>query len=270
MRASIRLPARVGSRTVRATRGAMYPILFELPFLGWPISSFGAMMAIGFLVGYWIALPRMKEEGLEPEATANLLIYIMLGGVLGAKLYYATDFWLREGDPFFASLFSRGGLVFYGGLIGGALGGYIGCRTLGVPALPFANAAAISLAVGQAIGRIGCFLVGDDYGRATDLPWGVAFPEGLPPVHYPVHPTMLYETLWLVLVSGYLWLRRKHSRSVMGEYLVLNGIGRAVIEHWRLNARVALELSEAQWIGVGLVVFGAVLIARGRPVRTTA
>lgn len=243
----------------------MYPILFELPILGWPISSFGAMMAIGFLVGYWIALPRMREEGLDPEAAANLLIYIMLGGVLGAKLYYAVDFWWREGVPFFDSLFSRGGLVFYGGLIGGALGGYIGCRTLGVPVVPFANAAAISLAVGQAIGRIGCFLVGDDYGRATDLPWGVAFPQGLPPVDHPVHPTMLYETLWLMPVSAYLWWRRRRSRSLMGEYLVLNGIGRAVIEHWRLNARVALDLSEAQWIGVALVVFGAVLIVRGRP-----
>lgn len=248
----------------------MYPILFELPILGWPISSFGVMMAIGFLVGYWIALPRMKEEGLDPEAGANLLIYIMLGGVLGGKLYYATDFWWREGYPFWESLFSRGGLVFYGGLIGGYLGGYLGCRTLGVPALPFANAAAISLAVGQALGRIGCFLVGDDYGRATDLPWGVAFPEGLPPVDYPVHPTMLYETLWLTLASGYLWLRRKKSRSVMGEYLVLNGIGRAVIEHWRLNARVALELSEAQWIGIGLVVVGTILIARGRPARAAS
>jgi phosphatidylglycerol:prolipoprotein diacylglycerol transferase len=248
----------------------MYPILFHLPILGWPISSFGVMMAIGFLVGYWIAIPRMREEGLDPDHAANLLIYIMLGGVLGAKLYYATDFWWREGQPFLGSLFSRGGLVFYGGLIGGALGGYIGCRQLGVPAMPFANAAAISLAVGQAIGRIGCFLVGDDYGRATDLPWGVAFPEGLPPVSYPVHPTMLYEALWLSLVAGILWLRRKRSASVMGEYLVLNGIGRAVIEHWRLNARVALDLSEAQWIGVAIVVFGVVLIARGQPAHATA
>ena len=81
---------------------------------------------------------------------------------------------------------------------------------------------------------------------------------------------MLYETFWLVLVSGYLWLRRKQSRSLIGEYLVLNGIGRAVIEHWRLNARVALELSEAQWIGVALVAFGSVLILRGRPARSVA
>ena len=242
----------------------MYPVLFEIPFVGWPISSFGAMMALGFLAGYQIAMPRMREEGLDPDDAANLLMCIMFGGVFGAKLYYATDFWLREGIPFWQSMFSRGGLVFYGGLIGGALGGVVGCRIWQIPMIPFANASAISLAVGQAIGRVGCFLVGDDYGRATDLPWGVAFPNGLPPVDYPVHPTMLYETLWLSLVAGYLWIRRRKSPSLMGEYLILNGIGRAVIEHWRLNARVALDLSEAQWIGMALIFFGLVLWVRAR------
>jgi len=242
----------------------MYPILFHLPFVGWPISSFGVMMAIGFLLGYWIALPRLREEGIDPELGASFLVYVMVGGVLGAKLYYAIDFAWREGQPFFALLLSRGGLVFYGGLIGGTLGGLLACRNLGVAPWAFANVVAIPLAVGQAIGRIGCFLVGDDYGRATDLPWGVAFPEGLPPVHYPVHPTMLYETLWLGLVTAWLWRRRLRSPSVMGEYLVLNGIGRAVIEHWRLNARVALDLSEAQWIGMALVVVGTLLILSGR------
>lgn len=242
----------------------MYPILFHVPFLGWPISSFGVMMAIGFLAGYWIARPRMGEEGLDPDDAANLLIFIMVGGIVGAKLYYAIDFWWREGVPFWSSLFSRGGLVFYGGLLGGALGGIIGCRVMGIRTLAFANAIAISLAVGQAIGRIGCFLVGDDYGRATDLPWGVAFPEGLPPVDYPVHPTMLYETAWLTAVSTWLWWRRKRSPSLMGEYLLLNGLGRAVIEHWRLNARVALELSEAQWIGIAIMVLGAALLFHGR------
>jgi phosphatidylglycerol:prolipoprotein diacylglycerol transferase len=242
----------------------MYPELFTIPFLGWPISSFGAAMAVAFLVGYWISIPRMSEEGLDPEDAANMLIWIMLGGVLGAKLYYATDFSLRGETEFFASLFSRAGMVFYGGLIGGAAAGYAGCRFYKIAPAPFANASAISLAVGQAIGRIGCLLVGDDYGRATDLPWGIAFPNGLPPVDYPVHPTQIYESVWLFLVAAVLWRRRKKSPSLMGEYLILNGIGRTIIEYWRLNPRVALDLSEAQWIGVGLVIFGAVLLVRAR------
>ena len=246
----------------------MYPVLFTIPGLDWPISSFGAAMAVAFLIGYWIAIPRMREEGLDPEDGANLLMCIMFGGVFGAKLYYAISFYLIHGDPFWASMLSRGGLVFYGGFIGGGLAGYVGCRIWNVPAIPFANSAAISLAVGQAIGRIGCFLVGDDYGRASDLPWAVAFPNGLPPVHYPVHPTMLYETVWLTLVSIFLWIRRKRSPSLFGEFMILNGIGRAVIEHWRLNARVALDLSEAQWIGMGLVVFGVLLWVRARMTET--
>ena len=107
-------------------------------------------------------------------------------------------------------------------------------------------------------------MVGDDYGRATDLPWGIAFPNGLPPVDYPVHPTQIYESVWLFLVAAILWRRRKKSPSLMGEYLILNGLGRTIIEHWRLNPRVALDLSEAQWIGVALVVFGTFLIMRVR------
>ena len=242
----------------------MHPVLFTIPFLDWPISSFGAAMAVAFLVGYWIAIPRMSEEGLDPDDAANMLIWIMVGGVLGAKLYYATDFSIRTNAGFFDLLFSRAGMVFYGGLIGGALGGYAGCRFYKIAPEPFANACAISLAIGQAIGRIGCLLVGDDYGRATDLPWGIAFPNGLPPVDVPVHPTQVYESAWLFLVSAVLWRRRKKSPSLMGEYLILNGIGRTIVEHWRLNARVALDLSEAQWIGVALVIFGSLLLIRAR------
>ena len=242
----------------------MYPILFTIPGLGWPISSFGVAMAVAFLVGYWIAVPRMREEGLDPARAPDLLLWIMAGSVLGAKLYFATDFAIRGEAEFWSSLFSRGGMVFYGGLMGGAAAGYAGCRYFKIDVMAFANAVAVTLAVGQAIGRIGCLLVGDDYGRPTDLPWGIAFPEGLPPVHVPVHPTQVYESVWLFGVAAFLWARRKRSPSLIGEYLILNGIGRTVVEHWRLNARVALGLSEAQWIGIALVVLGTVLLIRAR------
>jgi phosphatidylglycerol---prolipoprotein diacylglyceryl transferase len=237
----------------------MYPELFRIPFIDWPISSFGAALAVAFLVGYRIAMPRMREEGLDPEDGANMLIWIMIGGVLGAKLYYATDFSLRGQADFFDALLSRAGMTFYGGLMGGALAGVLGCLVYKIPIGPFANATAVSLAIGQAIGRIGCFLVGDDYGRPSDVPWAMAFPEGAPPVHVPVHPTQLYEFAWLSLVAALLWIRRKKSPSLIGEFLLLNGAGRTVIEHWRVNPRVALGLSEAQWIGIALIVTGAVL-----------
>jgi phosphatidylglycerol:prolipoprotein diacylglycerol transferase len=213
------------------------------------------MMAIAFLVGSWITARRMEEEGLDPDLATTLLIWVMLGGIFGSKLYFAIDVSLREGRPFFDLLFARDGITWYGGLIGGTLIGAIGCRHVGVPIKQFADCVAVAVAVGQAIGRIGCFLVGDDYGRPTDVAWGVTFPNGIQPVYDPVHPTQLYEIAWLLPVAAFLWSRRKRSPFLFGEYLALNGLGRIVIENWRINEPV-LGFTEPQWIGALLVVLG--------------
>lgn len=232
----------------------MYPILFHV--FGFPISSFGVMLAIAFLVGTWITTRRMIEEGLDPEVASSMLIYVLLGGIGGSKLYFAIDTWLREGLPFFSLLFAREGITWYGGLIGAVVVGAIGCRRNGIPIIQFANCGAVGTAVGQALGRIGCFLVGDDYGRVSELPWAIAFPRGAPPTLDPVHPTQLYEAAWLSLVAIYLWKRRRESPFLFGEYLALNGAGRFVIEMWRVNPRVAAGLTEPQWIGLVLVALG--------------
>jgi phosphatidylglycerol:prolipoprotein diacylglycerol transferase len=236
----------------------LYPILFTIPGIDYPISSFGVMMAIAFLTGFWITAKRLEEEGLDPELASTLLIYAMLGGLLGSKLYFAIDVGIREGRPFTELFFNRAGITWYGGLMGGTLLCWIGARIHKVDFLTLANCSATTLAVGQALGRIGCFLVGDDYGEPTSLPWAVAFPEGAPPTPdgVSVHPTQLYEVAWLLPVAGLLWWRRKASPFVFGEYLIANGAGRIVIEQWRINPEVALGLTEPQWIGVGLVVCG--------------
>jgi phosphatidylglycerol:prolipoprotein diacylglycerol transferase len=231
----------------------MYPELFRIG--DFSISTFGLMLATAFLVGSWIASHRMGEEGLEPDAT-TLLIYVMIGGIVGSKLYFAVDVWLRTGQPFSSLLFSRDGITWYGGLIGATLVGAVGCRIHGVPVKTFADCTAVSGAVGQAIGRVGCFLVGDDYGRPSDLPWAIAFPRGAPPTEQPVHPTQLYEIAWLLPVAALLWRRRRRSPFLFGEYLALNGLGRLFIEHWRVNPPVALGLTEPQWIGIGLIGLG--------------
>src|SRR5512134_1008264 len=174
----------------------MIPILWE-PF-GYPISSFGVMMALGFLAATSITAYRMKEVGLDPDLATTMLLYCMGGGVLGAKLYYTVDEGLRSGTPWMDLLLSRAGLTWYGGLIGAIVVGAIGCRIHGISVRAYMEAVAPGTAVGQAIGRIGCFLVGDDYGRVTTLPWGFAFPQGAPPTLDPAHPTQLYETVWLL------------------------------------------------------------------------
>ncbi len=232
----------------------MYPIVWE-PF-GFPISSFGVMLAIGFLVGTWITAVRMREEGLDPEAATTILIYVMIGGIGGSKLYFAIDNALRTDLPFTQLLFARDGITWYGGLIGATLLGALGCRIHRVSVLAFANCTAVAGPIGQAIGRIGCFLVGDDYGHPTDLPWGIAFPRGAPPTLDPVHPTQLYEVAWLLPVGLLLWKRRRVSPFLFGEYVALNGLGRIVIEHWRVNPSLAFGLTQPQWIGILLIVLG--------------
>jgi phosphatidylglycerol:prolipoprotein diacylglycerol transferase len=233
----------------------MYPELFTI--FGYTVSTFGLMLATAFLVGSWITGLRMAEEGLDPESATTILIYVIVGGILGSKLYYAVDVSLRDEDRAFLDLlFARDGITWYGGLLMATAVGAIGCRIHGIPVKTFADCTAVAGAVGQAIGRVGCFLVGDDYGRATDVPWGVHFARGAPPTQGPVHPTQLYEIAWLLPVAGFLWWRRKKSPFLFGEYLALNGFGRIVIENWRVNQKVALGLTEPQWIGAGLVALG--------------
>jgi len=232
----------------------MYPELFTIG--NFTVSTFGPMVALAFLVGSWITAVRMREEGLDPELAWNLMIYVMLGGMLGSKLYFAVDTHLRTGDPFASLLFSRAGITWYGGLIGATLAGSLAARWYGVSVKQLMDCTAVAGPIGQSIGRVGCFLVGDDYGRASDLPWAVAFPKGSPPTFETVHPTQIYEILWLLPVAGLLWMRRRSSPFLFGEYLALNGLGRIFIETLRVNPKVALGLTEPQFVGIALIVFG--------------
>jgi phosphatidylglycerol:prolipoprotein diacylglycerol transferase len=234
----------------------MYPELFRIG--DFTVSTFGLMMAIAFLVGSWLTAVRFKEEGIDPDLATTLLVYVMLGGIAGSKLYFAVDVHLRTGLPFTDLLFARDGITWYGGLIAGTVVGAIGARIHGVRVKKVMDCVAVGVAVGQALGRVGCFLVGDDYGRVTDLPWGMAFPRGAPPTLEPVHPTQIYEILWLLPVAFFLWKRRKKSPFLFGEYLALNGLGRLFIELLRVNPKVALGMTEPQWVGIGLIVIGVV------------
>jgi phosphatidylglycerol:prolipoprotein diacylglycerol transferase len=149
---------------------------------------------------------------------------------------------------------------------------FLGTKIHRIPTGPFFNAVCLAGAIGQAFGRLGCFLVGDDYGRPTDLPWGMAFPEGAPPTLERVHPTMLYEMVWLFALAAFLWSRRQRSPLLWGEYLVLAAVGRFAVEFLRVNPRVVLGLSEAQIIAVGLALVGGIgwLAARRTPAPATA
>ena len=235
-------------------QGAMYPELFSVG--GFTVSTFGLMLALAFLTGGWITSIRMREEGLDPEQAWSLLVWVMLGGIAGSKLYFAVDVHLRTGIPFASLLFAREGITWYGGLILATVTGAVWCRRNGVSIKRVMDCTAVAGAVGQSIGRVGCFLVGDDYGRVTDVPWAVTFPRGAPPTFDPVHPTQIYEILWLLPVAGFLWLRRHRSPFLFGEYIALNGFGRIFVETLRVNPVVALGFTEPQLVGMGLIVLG--------------
>src|SRR2546422_702486 len=235
----------------------MYPVLFRIG--NFPISTFGLMMATAFLVGSWITARRMKEVGLDPDLATTLLVYVMLGGIAGSKLYFAIDVSIREGRPFTELLFARDGITWYGGLILGTVIGAIGARIHGVSIVQMMNCVAPGVAVGQAIGRVGGFLVGDDYGKVSDLPWAVGFPRGAPPTEpgVRVHPTQIYETLWLLPVALLLWKRRDRSPFLFGEYMIANGLGRFVIEALRVNPKVLAGMTEPQIVGLALIAGGS-------------
>lgn len=243
----------------------MYPVVFDR--FGLTISSFGLLLAVAFLVGTWLTARRMSEMGLDPEDATTMLLYAMVGGIGGSKLYFAVDMWLRGELGFGEALLSRAGITFYGGLLGAIALVWIGTKIHRIPTGPFFNAVCLAGAIGQALGRLGCFLVGDDYGRPTDLPWGMAFPEGAPPTLERVHPTQLYEMVWLFALTAFLWSRRRRSPLLWGEYLVLAAAGRFAVEFLRVNPRGVLGLSEAQLIAIGLALVGGVswLLARRSP-----
>jgi phosphatidylglycerol:prolipoprotein diacylglycerol transferase len=244
----------------------MYPVLFRIG--DFEITSFGVLVALGALVGLTLFTRELKRSGF-PEAGANAAIGGVLGGLFGAKVIWSLEF--AGTAPFTDLLFSRGGLSWFGGFVGGISVGLWLLRRYRIPIVAGLAAGAPGLAFGHAIGRIGCFMVGDDYGKPSSLPWAVAFPQGLPPTTVPVHPTQLYEAAALA-VLGILLLRwraaRVADRVVLARYLASAGIIRFLIEFVRVTAHIAGPLTLAQLWSLGLVV-SAILLAR-RPHRESA
>ena len=234
----------------------MYPVLFRIG--SFELSSFGVMVAVAMLVGARLAARAFEDEGLPGDVAWRVLTWCIVGGLVGSKLWFVAEQIARyPGTPMLDSLLSRAGLTWYGGLLGGAAAAYLGVRANGVDPLRGFTASAPPAALGHAIGRIGCLLVGDDYGRPTELPWGIAFPQGTPPTEVPVHPTMVYETLWLLPAALWLWRRRRSSPFLFGEYMILSAVGRLWIEILRTNPSVLGGLTNAQLVAILFILIAA-------------
>jgi phosphatidylglycerol---prolipoprotein diacylglyceryl transferase len=232
----------------------MYPVLFRVGTF--EVTSFGALVAIAALVGLWLFRRELNRAGLPPS-TIDAGFAGIFGGLLGAKLWWTMEFF--DTAPYLGLLLSRGGLSWFGGFTFGLAAGLLVLRLKRLPLIAVLSAAAPALAIGHGIGRIGCFLVGDDYGKVSDLPWAVAFPEGLPPTLDRVHPTQLYEAIPLFAIGGLLLtLRHKRTpdRRLFGTFLLLVGGTRFLVEFLRVNARVAGPLTVAQIAALAALAVG--------------
>jgi phosphatidylglycerol:prolipoprotein diacylglycerol transferase len=248
----------------------MYPVLFRLG--SFEITSFGAMVALGAALGILLLRRELVRSGLDGAKGIDAALVGVLGGLAGAKILYVIEHWA---EPLADTLLSRGGMSWFGGFTGGVLAGLAMVAWQRMPLMTVLSAAAPALALGQAIGRIGCFLVGDDYGRPTSLPWGLAFPEGLPPTTARVHPTQIYECGLLLATTAILIRMRRRGtadRSVFAWYLVLAGGMRFLIEMVRINQVVFVDLTTAQLFSAALVLVGLWLLMRpaAAPARATA
>ena len=258
----------------------MWPTLIKIG--SFEVTTFGLLMFIAFAVAAWVLSRQFRQYGLNEETASSMTLAAAIGGILGAKIYYA----ILYHDVHL--LFSRSGLVFYGGLIGGLICVSWVVVHNKIPYLIGADCVAPALAIGYAFGRLGCFMVGDDYGRPTNSWVGIAFPKGAPPTTaqslrefgarvdpslpgntlLKVHPTQIYESLAAFAIFGVLmWvMSRKHHRGLaFGLFFLLAGLERFLVEFVRAkDDRFFGPLTVAQIISIISMMAGLWLIASAR------
>jgi phosphatidylglycerol---prolipoprotein diacylglyceryl transferase len=275
----------------------LYPELFRIG--DFAVTTFGLMMFLSFVTGAWILGKQLERYGQPAELAWDMLAWIAVGGIIGAKIYYLALHPAELAANFWGAVFSRGGLVWYGGLIGGIIAYYVQVRSRKLPMAVMFDATAPALAVAYGVGRMGCFLVGDDYGRYTESAIGVEFPRGAPAstagnlraigetnipatipdsAVVPVHPTQLYEIGLASVMFFILWRlgarRGLRSGQLFSAFLALYGIERFFIEFVRAKSdRFVLGLSTSQIMSIVLLAVAAFLWHRqskARPAPLTA
>lgn len=229
----------------------MYPILFKWgPFTFY---AYGLMLALAFIACTIVARREAKYRGLDPDIVYDLVILSAVGGIIGGRLLYVAANWLEFLlDPWSIFAIQNGGLIFYGGLMGGAvtLLSYLWWKRL--PLGQIADLVALVLPLGSAIGRLGCFLNGCCYGLITHVPWGIVFP-GLAPLDFPRHPTQLYDALYNLLLFALLWFLRHrllYAGMLFWTFLAFYSSARFGVEFLRENTLFFWGLSLSQIISI--------------------
>jgi phosphatidylglycerol:prolipoprotein diacylglycerol transferase len=251
------------------------PVLFHIGSL--PIRSYGLMMAIAFLVGIWIARRRAAARGYEPDVIIDLSVVVIIVSIVGARLGYVLVRWSHYVNDI-PGIFRvwEGGLALYGGVIAGTIAGLWFFHRRGINIWAGADIVAPSLAMGVAIGRIGCFLNGCCFGHACEVPWGVVFPEGsLAGMTYTgvhVHPTELYESGLALAIFVILLVvdRRRHFDGfLLWLFVLLLAVARFFIDPLRhydtesIAFRLgSFKMTNNQAVGIVLVVVAILFMIR--------
>ena len=241
----------------------MYP---EIEIGPLTLQSFGICFALAFLAAGALVGVRLRELGKPVDWAYEIGFSAIAGGIVGARLNYLIEHWDEVSDDLLGNLFSGSGLTWYGGAIGGAIGVFIWAWYRGFLGTALLDVCAAPLALGYAIGRVGCQFSGDgDYGKAWDGPWAMSYPDGTVPTNEEVHPTPVYETLTMALIAYVLWRLRDRLRNglLFALYLLLAGTERFLVEFIRRNDDVALGLTEAQLISLAMMIAGATWLTLG-------
>jgi phosphatidylglycerol:prolipoprotein diacylglycerol transferase len=235
----------------------------EIHVFGLSLKSFGIVFACGFLAAGAIILRRLRELSKPPDWAYELAFSAMVGGLVGSRLYYIVQNYSQVKHDLLGSLFSGSGLVWYGGVIGGAIAVLAWAKWRGMLSLALLDLASVPLAMGYAIGRIGCQVSGDgDYGIHSSLPTAMSYPHGTVPTPpgVTVLPTPIYETVMMGLVAWWMWRMRDRFRpgALFAFYLLLSGTERLLIEFIRRNHKVVIGLTAPQLESIALMAAGAI------------
>lgn len=231
-------------------------------------------MALAFLAGLWTASRRAQRDGITPEKILDIGPWLIVGAIAGARLFYVATYWDTLMDrPLFPQapwteifMVQRGGLVYYGGLMGAALACILFARIKQLPLWKLADILAPSIALGYVFGRIGCLLNGCCYGRVCSLPWAIHFPPGHETYPNGVHPTEVYDSLLnLLLYAALAWLyrRKQFDGQVFAVYLLCYALTRSFVEMFRgdyTSAHLHDGLTPAHLVSIGIFAAGLALI----------
>lgn len=220
----------------------MHPIAFY--FGNHAIRWYGVMMALGFFAGLWTATRRARRANVSGDVIADATMWLLAGSILGARTVYVTTYWKQEfAGHGISEIFAvwNGGLVYYGGLMGATVAGFLYLTWKKLPVWKIADILAPSIALGSVFGRIGCLMNGCCYGRACSLPWAVTYPAGheTHPFDQPaiaVHPTQIYDALlnlFLYLALAWLFRRKRFDGQIFALYLIGYAVFRSIAEIFR-------------------------------------